>query len=849
MEAGQANPEPAARRHIIERPRLTRLLDQTQARVIALVAPAGYGKTTLAREWLAARQCAWYPASAASSDVAAFAVGIANAAAPLLPRASRRVSEWVERCADPTARVQKLADVVTQELSTIPRETWLAIDDFHLTMDSEVASLFFEHFEADTGMRILLTSRRRPSWVTARRLLYGEVYELGQAALAMTEDEANQVLGHSTGRSVGGLVALAEGWPAVIGLAAFAKAPIPSVGAVPEALYDFFAEELYQKARRETRSHLSVLAAIPSLTRDVTTDVFGRADSERLLAEASRLGFVSARQGGAFEMHPLLRAFLLSKLNEATRPFRDDATRRIFNACVAKHAWDDAYTVITETDASALVPELVGFALADVLDAGRVTTLENWLGFARQRKVRSPVLTLAHAEIAFRHGWHQKAEAMARQAVSQFTPSDHMYGRANLRAGQAAYFNERHNEALSSFESVRSRSSEETTKREALWWSFVTAIDLEDPSAVAFLKTYERLHSHGPDDAMRVATGHLTLACRLGRISEALEKARSASYLVNEARDPMVRSSFWNAYACGLTLNGRYDQALEAANRVLGEARDHDLDFILPHAGLVSAQAHLGIRQTLQAGRLLDEVNLVALERADDFLAVNVRILRARMYLVNNRVDEAFAALDEMENAPQSRATRSERLAVRALGLLLDDRVREALASAHRAHKGTTAQAMRTLANLVIGLIASESESCRPRLPAVISSLWRIGQFDALVLAYRARPTLLLDLATTVNEHDLAGLISRARDRPLARTMGIAVSGTDEQGSHSLSPREREVSVLLAQGRTNAEIARALYISEVTVKVHVRHILQKLGVRNRAEAAVLVATETTTPGA
>jgi LuxR family maltose regulon positive regulatory protein len=848
MEAGQANPEPAVRRHIIERPRLTRLLDQTQARVIALVAPAGYGKTTLAREWLASRQRAWYAASAASSDVAAFAVGIANAAAPLLPRASRRVSEWIERCSDPTARVQKLADVVIHELSTIPRETWLAIDDFHLTMDSEVASLFFERFEADTGMRILLTSRRRPSWVTARRLLYGEVYELGQAALAMTEDEANQVLGHSPGRSVGGLVALADGWPAVIGLAAFAKAPVPSVGAVPEALYDFFAEELYQKASRETRRHLSVLAAIPSLTRDVTKDVFGRADSERLLAEASRLGFVSARQGGAFEMHPLLRGFLLSKLNEAARPFRDDATRRIFDACIAKHAWDDAYTVIHETDDAELVPELVGFALADVLDAGRVTTLENWLRFARQRKVRSPVLTLAHAEVAFRHGWHQKAEAMARQAVRQFTPSDPMYGRANLLAGQAAYFNERHNEALSSFESVRSRSSEETNKREALWWSFVTAIDLEDASADGFLKTYERIHSHGPDDAIRVATGHLTFACRLGRISEALEKARTASYVVNEARDPMVRSSFWNAYACALTLNGRYDKALEAADRVLGEARDHDLDFIVPHAALVSAQAHLGVRQTLEAARLLDEVDLVALERADDFLAVNVRILRARMHLVNNRVDETLAALDEMQNAPQSRATRSERLAVRSLALFLDGRVRQALVSAHRARKGTTAQAMRGLANLVIGMIASESETCRPRLPSVVSSLWKIGQFDALVLAYRARPPLLLDLATTINEQDVAGLISRARDRPLARTMGIAVSGTDEQGSDSLSPREREVSALLAQGRTNAEIARALYISEVTVKVHVRHILQKLGVRNRAEAAVLVATQTPTPG-
>src|SRR4051794_21271010 len=177
MEARQANPEPgaAARRHIIERPRLTRLLDQTQARVIALVAPAGYGKTTLAREWLASRQCAWYAASPASSDVAAFAVGIANASSPLLPHASRRVSDWIERSADPTARVEKLADIVTEELSTIPQETWLVIDDFHLTMDSEESGLFFERFEAHTGIRILLTSRRRPSWVTARRLLYGEV--------------------------------------------------------------------------------------------------------------------------------------------------------------------------------------------------------------------------------------------------------------------------------------------------------------------------------------------------------------------------------------------------------------------------------------------------------------------------------------------------------------------------------------------------------------------------------------------------------------------------------------------------------------------------------------------------
>src|SRR6266550_959255 len=70
---------PLGRRHIIERPRLTRLLDETSARVIMLVAPAGYGKTTLARPRVANRRFAWFAATSASGDVAALAAGIARA--------------------------------------------------------------------------------------------------------------------------------------------------------------------------------------------------------------------------------------------------------------------------------------------------------------------------------------------------------------------------------------------------------------------------------------------------------------------------------------------------------------------------------------------------------------------------------------------------------------------------------------------------------------------------------------------------------------------------------------------------------------------------------------------------
>jgi DNA-binding NarL/FixJ family response regulator len=54
-----------------------------------------------------------------------------------------------------------------------------------------------------------------------------------------------------------------------------------------------------------------------------------------------------------------------------------------------------------------------------------------------------------------------------------------------------------------------------------------------------------------------------------------------------------------------------------------------------------------------------------------------------------------------------------------------------------------------------------------------------------------------------------------------------------------LSERERDVFRLMAEGMSNGEIGEKLYISETTVKTHVTHILQKLGLRDRVQAVVL----------
>ncbi|GAA1980855.1 response regulator transcription factor [Amycolatopsis minnesotensis] len=87
-------------------------------------------------------------------------------------------------------------------------------------------------------------------------------------------------------------------------------------------------------------------------------------------------------------------------------------------------------------------------------------------------------------------------------------------------------------------------------------------------------------------------------------------------------------------------------------------------------------------------------------------------------------------------------------------------------------------------------------------------------------------------------------ILSPAVTRTLIEHFG-GTAGTDGRDAakavlDGLSEREREVAVEVGRGRSNAEIAAGLYLSEATVKAHVSRLLAKLGVNNRVQIAILV---------
>jgi predicted ATPase/DNA-binding CsgD family transcriptional regulator len=254
----------------------------------------------------------------------------------------------------------------------------------------------------------------------------------------------------------------------------------------------------------------------------------------------------------------------------------------------------------------------------------------------------------------------------------------------------------------------------------------------------------------------------------------------------------------------------------EAAVELLAPAydaqREHGIPFLLATMGVPLATAHRMTGDLDRAGALLDDVAGLGAGLGNDWVGAVVDLERSCVALARDDVEEA------------------------------DGRAHAALATFARLGRRPDIVAAIEQLGCVAASLDSGAEAlrCFGAAEAARAEIGLATPVPVMETIARWRAALVEALgADAVEEHWAEGLalgldraveyVSRARGARRRPSAGWA----------SLTPTERRVVELVAEGLTNPQIAEQMFVARGTVKVHVSHIFAKLGLSNRAELAAL----------
>jgi DNA-binding CsgD family transcriptional regulator len=293
---------------------------------------------------------------------------------------------------------------------------------------------------------------------------------------------------------------------------------------------------------------------------------------------------------------------------------------------------------------------------------------------------------------------------------------------------------------------------------------------------------------------------------------------------LEHATDPLIRTAFLNMLGRSYAYSMHYDRAIELYERGLADASRMRLDFAALHFQLGLANAHIGLGDYVSADHVLRRAREYA---SDAHTQGNWHLVTARLSLAQHRFEVARKILTQRGTARDA-ATRAE---LRAYGALAEGCLGHSDAALQLASETSTISS--TIEPTVVAIIAkilvlpAERENLALQLADLIEER---GHPDFVLHACRAFPLF-------------ASYLEAVRSSSPKTDSAVARAESSRSAIETLTRREREILGLLTEGLRNREIARRLFISEVTVKVHVRHILEKTGTRSRTEAAVLAAQQ------
>jgi len=861
---------------LVTRPRLNQRLDdglQKGHPLLLVVAPAGYGKSTLVSNWLseASVPSTWLLIDESDNDASGFFSYVVAALQKLDSQVGQSLLDTL-RTLSPSP--EALAYPLINDLAAASQPILLVLDDYHLISDAtiqEAMALLLEH--APPNLHVVVLTRVDPPLPLSRLRVRELMTEIRAGDLRFTPEEMTALLNSRHGlnlpaEQIAALELRTEGWAAGVQLAALSlqgcdaqrKAQfITAFSGSHHYVIDYLADEVLRRQSAEVQSFLLQTSILDRLHGPLCDAVLGGAHgSDEMLAGLERenlflIPLDDQRQW--YRYHHLFSDLLLTRLKQA-RP--DMLTALHLRAALwleQNGQVESAVGYALKAQDFALATRLIDQVKFRLWDRGDVPMMIRWLNTMPQELLRAqPELALVYAISLIMAGYFAVAEEWVRLAEAHFS-----------QVPKSDAFAARRMHRIPLYRAVHARYRGDYAAAIALSQEGLEATPstmIRDRAAALLFVGQAHFYAGNSDTAEQVlgdakewslTSGHMSAyvnAChhlaQLRVMEGHLRQARSiyeqVIRVVHEQEIPVLAGA---EQACLGDLDREWNDLEAATTRMqkgieLAEASDHIMfltDVYLARVRLALAQKDWdGARSTLHKAEQV--VRRCTTNQEIELL----RAWQARMHLAEGNLDEAgrWAATKQADDAgpfpPQreaelltlARVWLAQRNIDGAASLL--EHIRVAAEESGRDGRALEAQMLQALADQAAGRDAQALE----RLARVLA---------------QAEPEGYVRLFVDEGE-PMARLLQRAVNRgitPAYSSKLLAAMELERRGERAkpavvtllvepLSEREVEVLHLVAAGLSNQEIADRLIVSVRTVKKHVQNILGKLGVANRTHA-------------
>jgi len=381
----------------VSRPRLLERLDRgLDHKLTLLSAPAGYGKSTLLADWIRSRNlhAGWFSIDSSEDDFPrflAYLLAALNKIDPSIDDSALRVYS----AAQPGMQ-QASMTVLINQITRIPHDFILVLDDFHLVQESSIhqaIDYLLQH--QPQQLHLFIATRSDPPLQFARLRGQGQLVELRIGDLRFTDQEVVDYFGANlpgalNSQQLSTLDSRTEGWPAGVHLAAQSLRDHHDISSFIESfsgshrhILDYLLEEVLEKLSPQQREFLAQTCILERLSAPLCDAVTGRKDSQSILLglEKANLFILPLDdQRHWYRYHYLFRDLLRDRLLSVDKSSIQELHHSASKWYIDNNYPSSAITHAIRAEDYVTAAKLIREAAIPVLYRSEIDTLLGWFG-------------------------------------------------------------------------------------------------------------------------------------------------------------------------------------------------------------------------------------------------------------------------------------------------------------------------------------------------------------------------------------------------------------------------------------------------------------------------------------